>query len=110
MGVMAFYAIAFHHNFMNALWILGHNPFMALIADFVWIFVQQLSMRGRMRIMTFRAFSRLHGGMDKWILELFLEGIMTFQTEFPLGARFQLEFILLPISRRKNQNQNQTCE
>jgi hypothetical protein len=45
-------------------------------------------MGGRMRIMTFRAFSRLYGGMDKWILEFFLEGIVAFKTEFPLGARF----------------------
>ena len=67
---------------------------MALIADFVWVFVQQLSMRRRMRIMTFRAFSRLHWGMHKRIFELFLEGIMALQTEFPLGARFQFKFIL----------------
>jgi hypothetical protein len=41
--------------------------------------------------------------MDKWIFEFFLEGIMAFQTEFPLGARFQLEFILLRRTYRKNQ-------
>ena len=51
-----------------------------------------------MRIMTFCAFSRLYGGMDKWVFELFLEGVMAFETEFPLGTRFQLEFILLPIN------------
>ena len=101
MGVVAFYTIAFHHNFMTAFGILGHNPFMALIADFVRIFVQQLSMGRGMRVMTFCAFSRLHGGMDKWIFELFLEGVMAFQTEFPLGARFQLEFVLLRISQPK---------
>jgi len=67
-------------------------------------------MRGGMRMMTFRTFSRLHGGVDKWVFELFLERIMAFEAEFPLSARFQLEFVLLPISCGKNQNQNQTHE
>jgi hypothetical protein len=40
MRVMAFYTIAIHHNFMTAFGILGDNSFMALIADFVRIFVQ----------------------------------------------------------------------
>jgi hypothetical protein len=37
-GIMAFYTIAFHHNFMTAFGILGYNSFMALIAYFVRIF------------------------------------------------------------------------
>jgi len=98
MRVVAFYAIAFHYYPMDAFWILRHNPFMALIADFVRIFVQQFPVGSSMSIMAFRAFSRLHGSMDKWVFELFLERIMTFKTEFPLGAGFQLEFVLLPIS------------
>jgi len=40
MGIMTLYTIAFHHNFMTALWIFRHDPFMTLIADFVRIFVQ----------------------------------------------------------------------
>ncbi len=74
MGVVALYAIAFHNNFMTAFGILGYNPFMALIADLVRIFIQQFSVGRRMRIMAFCAFSRLHRGMDKWVFELFLKG------------------------------------
>jgi hypothetical protein len=40
-----------------------------------------------MRVMTFCAFSRFYGGMDKWVFKLFFEGLMAFETEFPLGAR-----------------------
>jgi hypothetical protein len=104
MGVMAFYTIAFHHNFVTAFGVLGYNSFMTLIADFVWIFAEQFSVGRRMRVMTFCAFSRLYGGMNKWVLELFLEGVMAFETEFPLGTRFQLEFVLLPVSCRKKQS------
>ena len=97
-GIVAFYTIAFHHNFMTAFGIFRHDPFMTLIADLVWILAQQLSMGRGMRVMAFGAFSGFHRSMDKWIFKFFLEGIMAFETEFPLGARFQLEFILLPIS------------
>ena len=38
--IMALYAIAFHNHFMNAFGILSHDPFMALIAYFVRIFVK----------------------------------------------------------------------
>ena len=40
MGVVAFYTIPLHHHLMAAFRILRHDPFMALITDFVWIFVQ----------------------------------------------------------------------
>jgi hypothetical protein len=40
--------------------------------------------------------------MDKWIFELFLESIVAFETEFPLGARLQLEFVL---GKRNRNNQ-----
>jgi len=45
-------------------------------------------------MMTLRAISHLHGGVNKWVLELLLEGIMALEAEFPLGTRFQLEFVL----------------
>jgi len=105
-GIVAFYTIAFHHNFMTAFGIFRHDPFMTLIADLVWILAQQLSMGRGMRVMAFGAFSGFHRSMDKWIFKFFLEGIMAFETEFPLGARFQLEFIL-PISHSKKQKNYQ---
>jgi hypothetical protein len=37
--------------------------------------------------------------MDKRVLELFLEGVMAFETELSLGIRFQLEFILRKYNR-----------
>jgi hypothetical protein len=94
MRVVAFYAIAFHHHFMTAFGILGYDPFMTFITDLIGIFVEQLPVRGRMRVMTFRAFSGFHRGMNKWIFQLFLKGIVAFQTEFPLGARFEFKLIL----------------
>jgi len=40
MGVVAFYTIALHHDFMVAFGIRGDNSFVALTAYFVRIFVQ----------------------------------------------------------------------
>ena len=97
-GVMALYTIAFHDYFMTAFWIFRHDPFMAFVADSVWVLAQQLSMGRGMRVMAFAAFSGFHGSMDVLIFQLFLEGVMAFETEFPLSARFQLESVLLPIS------------
>jgi hypothetical protein len=50
---MALYTIPFHHNFMAALRILGRDSFMALAADLVRIFIQQLPVRSCMRVVTF---------------------------------------------------------
>jgi hypothetical protein len=94
MGIVALYTIAFHHHFMTAFRIFRHDPFMALVADFVRIFVQQLSMGRGVRIMTFRAFSRLHRSVHKWIFELFFKVIVTVQAQLSLGIRFESEFIL----------------
>ena len=77
MGVVAFYTIAFHDNFMTAFGILRHNPFMTFIADFVRIFAQQLSVGRGVRVMTFRAFSRLYRSVHKRIFEFFLKIVMT---------------------------------
>ncbi len=103
MGVVALDAIALHDDLMDTFGILRHNPFMTLITDFVWVRIQQPSMRRVMGIMTFRAFPFFYGRVDKLAFELFLEGIMTFQAEFPLSARFQLEFVL-PVSYRDDQH------
>jgi hypothetical protein len=94
MGIMALYTIAFHYNFVAALGIFRHDPFMTFIADFVRIFAQQLSVGRGVRIMTFRAFSRLHRSVHKWVFEFFPKMIMTPQAQLPLGIRFQLEFAL----------------
>jgi hypothetical protein len=102
MGVVALYAIAPHDYLMDAFWILGHNPFMTLITDFVRVCIQQLSMRRVMGIMTFCAFPFFYGSVNKLVFELFLEIIVTLKTQFPTRARFQLEFVLR-IAYRKNQ-------
>jgi hypothetical protein len=57
MGVVTLHAIPIHHNFMTAFGILRHDLLMTLIADLVRIFVQQLSMRGCVRIVALRAIS-----------------------------------------------------
>jgi hypothetical protein len=76
---------------------------MTFIADFVRIFAQQLSVGRGVRIMTFRAFSRLYRSVHKWVFEFFPKIIMTPQAQLPLGIRFQLEFAL-SITYRKNQH------
>jgi hypothetical protein len=53
MGVVTFHAIPLHNNFMTAFGVLGYDPFMALAADLVRIFIQQLPMRSCVRIMAF---------------------------------------------------------
>ena len=53
MGVVALHAVAFHNNFMSTFGILWYDPFMALRADFVGIFIQELSMDRGMRVMAF---------------------------------------------------------
>jgi len=53
MRVVAFYTIALDNNFMTAFRVLRYNAFMALQADFIRIFVQQLPVGGSMRVMTF---------------------------------------------------------
>lgn len=57
MRIVALHTIPLHNNLMNALWTLRHNPFMAFAANLVCIFIQQLPMRSRVRIMTLRTFS-----------------------------------------------------
>ena len=52
MRVVAFYAIAFCHHFMTAFGALGYDSFMTFVTYLVGIFVQQLSVRGSMRVMT----------------------------------------------------------
>jgi hypothetical protein len=73
---------------MNAFGIFEQNPFVALITNFVRIFIQQLSMRSGMRVMTFCTFSRFDRGMDEWIFELLLKIVMTAQAELSLCIRF----------------------
>jgi hypothetical protein len=94
MGIVTSNTISLRRHFMNAFRVLGHNPFMALIADFVRILVQQLSMRGGMRIMTSCAFSRFHRGMHKLILEFLLKLIMATQAQLALSIGLEFEFIL----------------
>src|SRR4030042_6729614 len=43
-GIMAFYAISLHDDFMAAFGIFGHNSFMAFGADLARILIQQLPM------------------------------------------------------------------
>jgi hypothetical protein len=50
---MTFYTIPLHGDFMTGFGILGDNPFVALITNFVHIFIQQFSMGSGMRVMAF---------------------------------------------------------
>ncbi len=98
MGVMAFHAVAFHNNAMCAFGIFRQNAFVTFIADFVRVRIQQLPVRGGMRVMALRALSRFHRSMDKRVLELLLKIVMALQTKLPLCIGFEFKFVLLGIS------------
>jgi hypothetical protein len=44
--------------------------------------------------------------MNELILQLFPKIVMALKAKFPLGARFEFEFVLLGITDRENHNQN----
>ena len=52
MGIVTFHTIAFEDNFMGAPGFLGYHCLVAVVADLIGIGRKQLSMRGRVRIMT----------------------------------------------------------
>ena len=72
---------------------------MTLETDFIHIFIQQLAMRGCVRVVAFRTIATLHRGMDKPAFEFFLEPVMALQTEISRGSGFQSVLVLL----RKNE-------
>lgn len=101
MRVVAFHTIPFHHSFMNAFGILRHNPLMALHADFVRVYIEQLSVRRSMRIVTGCAFTRFHGSMHELVFELFLKRVMAAQTQLSFCIGFEFE-LALGVSNSSN--------
>jgi hypothetical protein len=52
MGIVTFHALTFDDHFVGAPGLLGYHGLVAVVADLIGIGSQQLSMRGRVRIMT----------------------------------------------------------
>jgi 3-hydroxymyristoyl/3-hydroxydecanoyl-(acyl carrier protein) dehydratase len=100
MGIVTFHALTFGDHFVGAPGFLGDHGLVAAIADLIGIGSQQLSMRGRVRIMTSCAFSRFDGRVHKRDLEFLLKTVMTIQAQRSLCAGLQFEFVLA-IRRRE---------
>jgi hypothetical protein len=98
--IVTFHALAFGDHFVRALGFLGDHGLVAPVADLIRIGSQQLSVRGRVRIVTPCAFSRLDGSVHKRTLQFLLETVVTIQAQRSLGAGLQFEFVLA-IRRRK---------
>jgi hypothetical protein len=101
MGIVTFHTIPFEDNFMGAPGFLRYHGLVAVVADLIGIGSKQLSMRGRVRIMTSCTFSRFDGSMYKLALEFLPKTVMTIQAQLSLCARLQFEFVLA-ISHRKS--------
>ena len=98
MGIMALDTVPLRRDLVTAFCLFGHNISVTLEAGLVGVVVQQFAMGRGVGIMAFGTLSVFYGGVDEFILELFLKLIVTLQTELSLSIRSQLEFILLGIS------------
>jgi len=94
MGIVTLHAMTLGDHPMGAPGFLGNHGLVAAVADLVRIGSQQLSMRGRVRIVTPCAFSRFDGGVHKRALQFLLETVVAIQAQRSLRAGLQFEFVL----------------
>jgi hypothetical protein len=94
MRVVTLITIAFDHNLVGAACVLWQHLFVAFGAKLCGVRGQQIFLGRRMRNMASGTFPFFQKWMHITTLESFLKGLMTFQTYFPFGAGFKLEFTL----------------
>ncbi len=102
---MALRAISFDGYLVRTHRLLRNYLVVARQADCARRSSQKLSVNRCMRIVASDAFGRLHRGVHKLALELFLEIVMAIEAKLSFCSRLQSELILiLPRSTRDDQD------
>jgi hypothetical protein len=92
MRVVTLITIGFDHNLVGAACVLWQLLLVAFVAKLCGVRGQQIFLGRRMRNMASGTFPLFQKWMHITTLESLFKGLMTFQTYFPFGTGFELEF------------------
>jgi hypothetical protein len=103
-GIVALDAIPLDDDLMAADRLFGNDIRVAIETDRVRRFPEELAMGSGMGVVTSRAFTRLHGGVNERALQLVLKVGMAAQTQLPRGFGFELELVLSVSDRHPEEH------
>ncbi len=104
-GIVAFYAIAFHHHLVRAFGPRGYDPLVAGETDPVRLICEELAVRRCVRVVAIGAIARFDGSMNERKAQPLLEGDMARQADLSLCALLQPVRILRTGERCASQKE-----